>query len=87
MTKLEQKLVDLGYYRNKNIKTKYHKDFKSDPFIYITIELNINSTEILDYWVRNDNNFRISYDFNITKELFNEMESDVEILKEVEENE
>ena len=86
MTKLEEKLIELGYekrevfYQNNNIyRTKYIKSVNNVAYI------EINVYENYTYYVRNE--YAISNQSMIDKiqQAFNVMQRDLEILKECEE--
>lgn len=85
MSRLEDKLIELGYekrevsYQNNNIyRTKYIKSVNNVAYI------EINVYENYTYFVRNE--YAISNQSMIDKiqQAFNEMQKDLEILKECE---
>ena len=79
MTKLEQKLIELGY---ENIKDYYTKSFGFSFNIYITF--NTNNKPI--GWVKEMPLYMFTeqQDINNLQQAFNIMQKDLEILKECE---
>ena len=68
MTKLEQKLKELGYKQHNYFKRRYIKEIS---YLYIAIQLDSYGVKITDYFA-ND------------KQSKKEMQKDLEILKECE---
>lgn len=83
MSKLEEKLKELGYKQSQVKPTLYYKTIHNYIDIYIYVEKN----EIINHGVNRE--FLIKYAKEITfiKEAFNQMQKDLEILKEKEKNE
>ena len=85
MTKLEQKLIELGYEQSKLIKEFYEKKFN---YTYITIYINPNST-IKDEWCgvqrKGLRHFQQKEQIKELDKAFNQMQKDLKILKECEE--
>lgn len=85
MTKLEEKLYELGYtyfYHSGCFKKKFSR------FIFISIELNNDKTEVDDFGVDYKTDLiRKQYQIDTLQLAFNEMQKDLEILKECEEYE
>lgn len=85
MTKLEEKLQELGYEQSKVIKEFYNKWFK---YTFITIYINPNSTIKYEWCGVQRKGLRKFQQKEQIKELykaFDEMQKDLEILKECEE--
>ena len=84
MTKLEQKLIELGYekqqkYNSKQIIILYLKDM----FYGLTIYYNLVTNKIVDNLVlTNGKCVRTQQDIDSLQLAFNEMQKDLEILKE-----
>ena len=81
MTKLEQKLQELGYkYFACGTYTKLYNGHE------ISIELIVNRTKICGYYLEtNTKQFIYQYKIDRLQQAFNEMQNDLEILKECEE--
>lgn len=79
MTKLEQKLIELGYEKeNQYVFTKY---IVTLTMTYcISIELDINRKVETGY-VDSNYHFEIQQEINDLQQAFNEMQKDLEILK------
>ena len=82
MTKLEEKLIELGYLRMVNTKTysKYAKGFNGIP---ILIKYRKETNDIT--WEIKDTFNSISYQFQIDnlQQAFNQLKKDLEELKNV----
>lgn len=76
MTKLEQKLVDLGYYQVAKIR--YEKFYKST---HIVIGVNSKTKKIYGKIKDNFNYIDKDYQINELVSAFNEMQKDLEELK------
>ena len=78
MTKLEEKLIELGY--NQVYRDCYKK--KCFRFIFITLELDNDRI-----WCKSvsdlDNFFTKQQDIDNLQQAFNEMQKDLEVLKRV----
>lgn len=89
MTKLEQKLIELGYNLEYN-KRYWHKyidnDFISNDETQIIIVINNTKRKIEEYGVYPNQYKLISNDsqLNILNKAFNEMQRDLEKLREYE---
>ena len=85
MTKLEEKLLELGYeYINHN---HYYKK-RFTKFVYSFIDLNSTNTRINDYGVETPNNvYRKQEQLDNLQQAFNQLQKDLEVLKEYEKNE
>jgi hypothetical protein len=88
MTKLEQKLLELGYavaiYDYSTECTTFMKSFN----LYFEIHLLVNNyNEVVDYYVYiNDRVVRTQSHINEEQQAFNQLQSDLEVLKQVENN-
>lgn len=82
MTKLEQKLIELGY-----VYIQHNDYFKKQftRYIYISIELDNNKLKVNDYGVDYKTEyFRKQHQLDKLQQAFNEMQKDLEVLKEYE---
>ena len=82
MTKLEAKLIELGY-----VYIKHNDYFKKQysRFIYKSIELHKNKLKVNDYGVDYKTNFiRKQQQLDNLQKTFNEMQRDLEVLREYE---
>ena len=84
MTKLEQKLIELGYKYKEDIYYKYF--YSNDNFLIAFIMIIVNEYKVCDYktvvappyaFVKNEH-------IKTLEKAFNEMQRDLEILKECE---
>lgn len=83
MTKLEQKLIELGY---KEIECINCFGKKHSRFISIFIELNKDKSKVNDYDVEYTTyRFKKQDQIDNLQQAFNELQRDLEILKECEE--
>lgn len=81
MTKLEQKLIDLGY---KYIESINCFGKKHSRFISIFIELNKDKSKVNDYDVEYPiYRFKKQEQINNLQQAFNEMQKDLEVLNNV----
>ena len=80
MTKLEQKLIQLGYSPLGYRCAKY--DWYNG---LIHISLNVDKTEIIDYFAKGVS-MRNEFDLDMNIQAFNQLQKDLEVLKEYEEN-
>ena len=73
MSRLEEKLIELGYEEHQYFKKRYVKEKKIEPFsfIYIAIELDKYGVQIIGYSA-------------IDKQSKEEMQKDLEVLRNVE---
>ena len=79
MTKLEEKLKELGYKQDEHNPYGYYKDCQGFVSIYIYIRFKIKGRV---YSITRDYEYQFEID-NI-QQAFNEMQKDLEILKGVE---
>lgn len=80
MTKLEEKLKELGY-----VYIKHNDYFKKQysRFIYISIELDKNKLKVNDYGVDYKTDFiRKQQQLDNLQQAFDEMQRDLEVLRE-----
>ena len=81
MTKLEEKLIELGYVKlTHNYMTKltrYKKDF---DFSYI--HFHIRDNEIVMYGVSPTYDYQTQYEVDDLQKAFNKLQKDLEVLKE-----
>ena len=84
MTKLEKKLIELGY--EKYHKYAYKKDFGLKFSIWIVLKA--NNLNILNNWVSVGAFYpiRTQQDIDDLQQAFNVMQKDLEVLKEYEES-
>ena len=82
MTKLEQKLIELGYkpsiFENRYIK--YYKETDN----YILIQLSKNKNSIMSYSFGSQKAFTNQQDIDNLQQAFNQLQNDLEVLKEYE---
>ena len=78
MTKLESKLLELGYIQGSRHITHYHKHIDGD--IYVSIILDYKFKEIEDCYV--DSFIRFQKDIVISQQAFNILQQDLEVLKD-----
>ena len=87
MTKLEQKLIELKYENRPNLcgiglENQWSKYFDAGEII---IELDEEEKQVIDYYVKPYRIIRTEQDLKTYKQAFDEMQKDLEILKECEE--
>lgn len=82
MTKLEQKLIQLGYKQDSFISTIFYGEIKNDCRFHKDIFLNDLLTEVKAHKVTPFCAFRIQQDIDELQQAFNVMQKDLEILKE-----
>lgn len=79
MTKLEEKLIDLGYekisHNYMTRLTRYKKDF---DFSYI--HFHIRDNEIVMYGVSPTCDYQTQYEVDDLQEAFNQLQKDLEVL-------
>lgn len=82
MTKLEEKLVELGYEKSFPFRTfaKYLKD--KCCVIYIT--LNCETHEIINSYIHNITYVITQQDIDNLQQAFNQLQKDLEVFKEYE---
>lgn len=80
MTKLEEKLIELGYSKT-TIEDRYLKDIDSET--WSCIWLKENKEEIDESYVINNLVYTKQQDIDNLQEIFNEFQKDLEILKGV----
>lgn len=85
MTKLEQKLQELGYKQDTFISTIFYGEIKNDCRFHKDIFLNDILTEVKAHKVTPFCAFRTQQDIDELQQAFNELQKDLEILKECEE--
>ena len=79
MTKLEEKLIELGY---NNV---YFNCYKKKFFRFIFITLELKNDKIWFYSVADLNNcFVTQQDIDSLQQVFNEMQKDLEVLRKYE---
>ena len=83
MTKLEQKLQELGYEQQKLYKQLFEKEFNCA--LHKTIFLNDQLTKVKGHKISPYGAFRTQQDIDNLQQAFNEMQRDLEILKECKE--
>lgn len=83
MSRLEEKLFDLGYQR---VDCDDYVKITNFRFVYIFVILNKQKTNIINYGIQTPNNiFRNQYQIDNLQQAFNQLQSDLEIiLKECE---
>lgn len=79
MTKLEQKLLELGYAQFANIKTYFQKEFNCA--LSKVIVLNDQLTEVKGHKISLYGVIRTQQDIDNLQQAFNEMQKDLEELK------
>ena len=92
MTKLEQKLIELGYvldnveyYKNEPLFSKYEKYFKHCRIVASVCHKIENQCDSYNLYVKADtDSFAIKVFLDSLQQAFNEMQKDLEILKELE---
>ena len=86
MTKLEEKLIELGYKRRIDIPYGYYKyAFRDGKGNFILIHIEILDNRIIYYSVQNITTlFRKQSEINNLQQAFNEMQKDLEVLRNVE---
>ena len=85
MTKLEGKLFELGYKQDPFISTNFYGQIKNDWRFHKDIFLNDKLTKVKAYKVTPFCAFRTQQDIDDLQQAFNELQKDLEILKECEE--
>lgn len=80
---LEQKLIELGY-RISIFDHRYIK-YNKETDNYILIQLSESNNSIIFYSFGYQNAFKTQQDIDNLQQAFNEMQKDLEILKECEE--
>lgn len=84
MTKLEQKLLELGYEQLPYLKTYFVKEFNC--VMHKVIFLNDQLTEVKGHKISPYGAFRTQQDIDNLQLAFNELQKDLEELKKYEEN-
>lgn len=79
MTKIEEKLIELGYEQNRYISSMYTKN--SRAVSNVTIVININQYGICDKSLSIGSNIRREMEIDLLYASFKEMQKDLEILK------
>lgn len=82
MTKLEQKIKELGY--GKSIFDHRHIKYNKETDNYILIQLSESNNSITFYSFGYQNAFITQQDIDNLQETFNEMQKDLEVLKDYE---
>ena len=78
MTKLEEKLIELGYYQKSKNSRNYFKRLKGRLIIYIYI---FQNNELVGCVKQEDTTVIEQCQINRLQQAFNEMQKDLEILK------
>lgn len=78
MTKLEQKLIELGYKKDFRLYGAYRKKVK-DPNITIVLKADNYNNKITDYWV--ESYIKCEDELKQSKKAFNQLQKDLEELK------
>lgn len=82
MTKLEEKLIELGYIKSI-FQSRYIKYYKQ-TYIYSLIQLSINNDEIRWHTLDCNSSFDEQQDIDNLQQAFNEMQKDLKVCKEYE---
>ena len=80
MTKLEQKLLELGYEYINN--SRWVKDYDGNKNIFINT--NENHNKIKDYYIHFYSFVECQQDINDLQQAFNQLQNDLKELKQVE---
>ena len=80
MTKLEQKLIELGYKQGLKLITRFYKDINCDGGIVITLDCKFS--RIVNYYV--EAIIQKEQDLEASKQEFEQLQSDLKELKEYE---
>ena len=80
MTKLEQKLIELGYEKETIGLFRWFKNIKDDWFILMN--LNCENDEIQEYWI--DCYISTEQDMKDIQQAFNQLQNDLKELKKYE---
>ena len=78
MTKLEEKLKELGYIQDEHNPYGYYKDCQGFVSIYIYIRFKIKGRV---YSITRD--YEYQFEIDNLQQAFNEMQKDLELLKEL----
>lgn len=79
MSKLEEKLIQLGYEKETIGLFRWFKNIKADWFILMN--LNCENDEIQEYWI--DCYISTEQDMKDIQKAFNQLQQDLEVLKNV----
>ena len=82
MTELEKKLIELGYEQFPYIKTYFEKEFHCA--LHKVIFLNDQFTKVESHKISPYGAFRTQQDIDDLQQAFNELQKDLEVLKEYE---
>lgn len=82
MSRLEEKLIELGYERNPNLTNHYTKESRAVSNVVIFIEINNNG--IADRGIVPISNIRREREIDLLYAVLKEMQKDLEVLKEYE---
>ena len=78
MTKLEQKLCELGY---RYTKYKHYFIKRHNRFVYIFVDLNATNTKINDCGIETPNNaYSKQEQLDNLQQAFNQLQKDLEVL-------
>lgn len=89
MTKLEEKLIELGYRPNEFVYHKYDKVIAKNTFMvetHLSISLKFMNSAIKDGCVIVSISLRSQQDIDNLQLAFNTLQNDLEVLKEYENN-
>ena len=76
MTKLEEKLLELGYKQGLRLITRFYKDIDCDGGITITLDYKFS--RIVNYYV--EAFIKKEQDLEVSKQAFNQLQKDLEVL-------
>lgn len=77
MTKLEQKLSELGYKKEYRRRNKYSKCFRLCELI-----IRLHKEEITDFYIDINITIDSQYQIDVIQQAFNQLQSDLEVLKD-----
>ena len=86
MSKLEEKLIELGYEQNEFVYDKYNKVITENTFmveIQLSISLKNMNSKIKSGCVIVNVPLRTQQDIDNLQQAFNQLQSDLEVLKDV----
>ena len=75
MTKLEQKLVELGYKQKYRRSKKYSKHFRLCELI-----IRLHKEEIADFYIEINITIDNQYQIDVIQQAFNQLQKDLEVL-------
>jgi hypothetical protein len=77
MTKLEEKLIQLGYEKEYRRRNKYVKRFRLCELI-----IRLHKEEITDFYIDINITINNQYQIDVIQQAYNQLQKDLEVLKQ-----